>query len=125
VQFDDDHRVFQPGEVLSGSFHLAAVGGREVEAVELSVLWYTEGKGDEDMMVHHFEALTLEEGRIDPGPVRRFAVRLPQSPLSYDGLIVRVRWCVRVRAAIAGWRDRVAEAPFRLGDVAAAVENTP
>jgi hypothetical protein len=125
VQLDDDRRVYQPGEILSGSFGLAAIEGREVEAVELSVLWSTEGKGDEDMGVHHFEALTAEEGRIDPAPPRRFAVRLPRSPLSYDGLIVKVRWCVRVRAVIAGWRDRVAEVPFRLGDVVPASENAP
>jgi hypothetical protein len=123
VQLDDGHRVYQPGEVLSGSFHLAGVGGRAVEAVEVSVLWYTEGKGDEDMAVHHLEALTSQEGGIDPEPLRRFSVRLPRSPLRYDGHIVKIRWCVRVRVSIAGWRDRVAEFPFRLGDVAPAAEN--
>jgi hypothetical protein len=125
VQLDDDHRVYQPGEILSGSFGLAAVTGRNVEAVELSVLWYTEGKGDEDMAVHHWEGLTPEEGRRDPYALRRFSVRLPRSPLSYDGLIVKVRWCVRVRASIAGWRDRIAEVPFRLGDVAPASVKAP
>ena len=29
----------------------------------------------------------------------------------------RVGTCVRVRAPVAGWSDRVAEAAFRLGDV--------
>jgi hypothetical protein len=124
VQLDDDHRVYQPGDVLSGSFRLAGVGGRAVEAVEVSVLWYTEGKGDEDMAVHHLETLPSQEGGIDPEPVRRFSVQLPRSPLSYDGLIVKVHWCVRVRASIAGWRDRVAEVSFQLGGVAPAAENS-
>jgi len=117
VQLDGDRRAYQPGEVLSGSFRLHAVEGREVGPVEVSVLWYTEGKGDEDSGVHHVEVLTPGEGRSDAGAGGRFAVSLPRSPLSYDGLIVKVRWCVRVRAPVAGWSDRVAEAAFRLGDV--------
>jgi hypothetical protein len=122
VQLDGDCRAYQPGEHLSGSFRLDAVGGREVGRVEVSVLWFTEGKGDEDMGVHHLEVLTPGEDGFDPGAVRRFSVRLPRSPLSYDGVIVKVRWCVRVRAIIAGWSDRVGEVPFRLGDVGPAPE---
>jgi hypothetical protein len=119
VQIDSDRRAYQPGEVLSGSFRLDAVAGREVGSVEVSVLWCTEGKGDEDMGVHQLEVLTPGEGGFDPADWRRFSVCLPRSPLSYEGLIVKVRWCVRVRARIAGWSDRVAEARFRLGDVTA------
>jgi hypothetical protein len=124
VQLDGDRRAYQPGDLLSGAFRLDSVGGREVAAVEVSVLWHTEGKGDEDMGVHHLEALAPREDRLDLGAPRRFSVPLPRSPLSYDGLIVKVRWCVRVRAIIAGWSDRVAEAPFRLGDVGPPTEST-
>jgi hypothetical protein len=122
VQLDGDRRAYQPGDVLSGSLRLVAVEGRAVGPVEVSVLWHTEGKGDEDLGVHFWEPVAPEDVWIEPGAWRRFAVRLPRSPLSYDGLIVKVRWCVRVRAVIAGWSDRVAEAPFQLGDVASAPE---
>jgi hypothetical protein len=123
VQLEGEHRAYRPGEVLSGSFHLTSVEGRAVEAVELSVLWYTEGKGNEDRGIHHQESLTPGEAGFDPRASRRFSVALPHSPLSYDGFIVKVRWCIRVRAVISGWSDRVADAPFRLGDVSPASES--
>jgi hypothetical protein len=42
---------------------------------------------------------------------------LPQSPLSYEGLIVKVRWCVRVRLFFDGSRDFVSEHVFVLGRI--------
>jgi hypothetical protein len=111
---------YRPGETLSGRYRWE--GGEEVEAVEVSVLWRTEGKGKEEFGVHHFERRAAGEQRSSPpGRAGRFSTRLPASPLSYDGLIVKVCWCVRVRVF---WRGgaRLAEAPFRLGEVAPAWE---
>jgi hypothetical protein len=86
--------------------------------VEISVLWHTEGQGDEDLAVHHFERLSAEEGR-DVASLRsgRFETRLPASPLSYQGLIVKIRWCVRVRVFLARGKELLAEMPFQLGTV--------
>jgi hypothetical protein len=42
---------------------------------------------------------------------------LPASPLSYDGLIVKVVWCVRVRLFLAGNRQCSADQTFQLGSV--------
>ena len=47
----------------------------------------------------------------------RFSTTLPQSPLSYDGQIVKIRWCVRVRVIFKRGRDLVADKVFRLGNV--------
>ena len=70
-----------------------------VRAAELSVLWYTAGKGEEDMAVHHFERLVDEPARpLDLRVPHRFATVLPASPLSYDGAD---RESVLVRAAAA------------------------
>jgi hypothetical protein len=46
---------YYPGETLSATDHVVPEADRVVEAVEVSVLWYTEGKGDEDLGVHSFE----------------------------------------------------------------------
>jgi hypothetical protein len=126
VRFDRDGAAYQPGEELSGRFLWRGDDGSEAEAAELSVLWYTEGKGDEDLGVHHFLRLSPEgDPPPPPGREQRFAARLPQSPLSYDGLIVKVCWCVRVRVFLRGGGELLGEAPFRLGGVARAREAPP
>jgi hypothetical protein len=120
VSIKIDHRQtpHSPGESLSGEFQIDAVDPAELSAVELSVLWYTEGKGDEDLGVHHFERRTDEDE--DPMPLtelRKFSVTLPNSPLSYEGVLIKLRWCVRVRVFLNSGRDYFAELPFRLGKV--------
>ena len=79
-------RMYHPGETLLRPFQRGGVEPREVRAIELSVLWHTEGKGDEDMSVHHFERFELAGGDVSifAGHVT-FSTRLPNSPLSYDG----------------------------------------
>lgn len=112
-------KVFEPGEVLEWEFQIDAVEKNAVQAVEASVLWYTEGKGDEDMGVHFFERFVsseLEEG-ADLRQLRRFETVLPSSPLSYSGVILKVRWCARVRAFLGRGKQTFLEQPFQLGHV--------
>jgi hypothetical protein len=40
---------------------------------------------------------------------------LPKSPLSYDGAIVQIRWCVRLRIFFAGGGQFTEDLPFVLG----------
>jgi len=91
---------------------------RSVRAAELSILWYTAGKGDEDFAIHFFERHVDELAKpLDLRVPRRFSTVLPPSPLSYDGEIVKVCWCVRVRLFLPQVQETVAEIPFRLGNV--------
>jgi len=121
IRFDGNGRVYRPGEILSGEYRINAVDPREVKAVEVSVLWRTEGKGDEDLAVHDFRRLSRDAGEeIDLLRPGRFKTKLPNSPLSYHGVIVKIRWCVRVRVFLARGKEVVGEASFRLGDLPAA-----
>ena len=47
--------AYQPGDSLSGNFYLDGINGDAISAVELSVLWQTEGKGNVDYGIHHIE----------------------------------------------------------------------
>jgi hypothetical protein len=90
--------VFHAGDLLRCEYQIDAVQPVEIQALEASVMWYTEGKGDEDLGVHCFERTTPSDS-VD-GDLRhlhRLETRLPRSPLSYNGVIVKIRWCVRVR----------------------------
>jgi hypothetical protein len=120
----EDHLgAYHPGELLVGHFHLEGVVVAAVRAVELSVLWHTEGKGDEDMSVHYFERIEPENGEtVDFRQPRRFATALPNSPLSYQGVILKICWCARLRVFLARGREFSLDVPFQLGDVPEAVE---
>jgi len=121
IRFDGNGRVYRPGETLSGEYRIESVAPDEIKAVEVSVLWYTEGKGDEDLAVHSFWRVSAENGdRSDPPRPGRFSTVLPRSPLSYRGILVRIRWCVRVRVFLTRGREVMGELAFRLGDVPAA-----
>ncbi|WP_442485540.1 hypothetical protein [Aeoliella sp. SH292] len=121
LRIEDAGSPFAPGDVVRGSFAVSAQHTGEVRVVELSVLWYTAGKGDEDFGVHFFQRYTAEgpEG-VELSRRREFRTMLPEQPLSYDGLIVKVCWCARLRMFLPRGRQQVLEAPFSLGDVAPA-----
>ncbi|MBQ9873234.1 MAG: hypothetical protein IJM30_02120 [Thermoguttaceae bacterium] len=111
-------RSYSPGETLSGFYSLADVRESTVESVEISVLWRTEGKGNEDVGVRAFWRLSNQDGDwIDPLRPGRFSAKLPNSPLSYEGGLIKIRWLARVRAFLANGEQLVDEAPFRLGDL--------
>lgn len=117
------HTVHCPDDELKFQYRLFPIStagpDKVMTSVEVSVLWRTEGKGDEDFGVHFFDRRTAETHDNLLGPAH-FAVRLPASPLSYDGRILKIRWCVRVRAYVGKSKltgngfPLTAEEPFRL-----------
>ena len=111
---------YRPGDWIHYEYQIDAVDAEELRAVESSVLWYTEGKGDEDLVVHYFER--REAGDVEDGdlcPLHRVRIKLPLSPLSYNGLIVKIRCCVRVRVFLHDGRDTFFDQPFQVGMVPA------
>jgi len=119
ILFDEDRTEYQPGDELAGQFLVVPSEGQPLKAVEVSVLWYTEGKGDEDIGVHHFERIDVRDGSNDLTRPIPFRTRLPNSPLSYAGQIVRIVWCVRVRAFPHRGEELLADERFQLGSVVA------
>jgi hypothetical protein len=118
IRLDGNGRIHQPGETLAGEYRLQDIQPEQLSAVEVSVVWYTDGKGDSDMAVHYFRRLSVVDGDpLDPRQPGRFSTVLPNSPLSYEGAILKLRWCVRVRAFLAQGKELLQEQPFRLGSV--------
>jgi hypothetical protein len=123
ILLDSPAALYQPGDRLSGRFLIEGTQMRMIRAAELSILWYTAGKGEEDFAVHHFERHVDDIARpLDLRVPRRFTSVLPPSPLSYDGNIVKVCWCVRIRLFMPQIQETVAEIPFHLGSVAAGAQ---
>jgi hypothetical protein len=118
IRLDSPGRAYRPGEHFAGEYRVEGVQPEDLKSIEISVLWYTEGKGDEDFAVHFFQRLDSDAlGTVGLRRVGRFHTILPNSPLSYRGAIVKVQWCVRVRVFLARGRQLVEQTPFRLGDI--------
>lgn len=126
IRLEGNGRAYQPGESLSGEYRLEGIAPEELTALELSVVWYTEGKGDSDLAVHYFRRLSVVDGDpLDPRQPGRFSIVLPNSPLSYQGAIVKLCWCVRVRAFLAQGKELLHEQPFRLGSIPSVPVDAP
>jgi hypothetical protein len=121
MQFDHPLRQYPAATDLVVLYEVDGVAPGSVRAVERSVLWYTEGKGEEDLGVHHFERLDDAARVAEALPTGTITVRLPVSPLSYEGVVVKIRWCVRIRLFFATGRDFVSEHVFDVGDIAPAL----
>ncbi len=120
ITFDSPTGHYQPGERLTGRYMVESTQLQRARAVEVSVLWYTSGKGEEDMSVHYFERLVDDPSRpLDLRVPRRFATLMPSSPLSYEGVILKICWCVRVRVFLSQGQETVSEMAFSFGNVPA------
>lgn len=109
---------YEAGESLEFEFRIARIPTHELTAIESSVLWTTEGKGTDDLGVHFFQRLSGETLRNhDWSQPRKIDTLLPNSPLSYEGKLLKIRWSARVRAFLSNGSEVVAEQPFYLGSL--------
>ena len=58
VQFCSPDRHYEPLQPIAVRYVVELPSGQVARAVERSIVWYTEGKGEEDIGVHSFERLT-------------------------------------------------------------------
>ncbi len=109
-------QAMEPREALEFEYCLKRVTAVMVDRLEVSVMWSTEGKGSEDLGVHHFECVTREQLSDRPlTQARSISTVLPSHPLSYEGRLMKIRWCIRLRLYLSDGREICAEQPFYLG----------
>lgn len=126
LTLDRSPRVYHGGETVRIEYQIDAVDPHDMQAIEASVLWFTEGKGEPDMGVHFFHRATPDDVELgDMRPLQRLDVVLPPSPLSYDGVILKIRWCVRIRLFLTKGREYLEEQGFQLGDVPPSMPISP
>ncbi len=118
LQVYHEPAVYQPGDMMRFDYQVDAIDVDDISAIEASVLWTTEGKGDEDFGVHFFERRVPGNECRDLRPLHVCNVELPQSPLSYHGEILQVRWFVRMRLFARGGKEHFIEKPFVLSTTA-------
>jgi hypothetical protein len=123
IQLGRPDGKYSPGEVLNCEYQIELRAGEvpdkeKIVAVETSVLWMTEGKGDTDIGVHFFER--REKKMVQPELLRqthRLSTVLPATPLSYHGLIVKIVWLIRVKMFLGDGSQKTRDHVFQLGNV--------
>ena len=113
IFLDSKDYIYHPGDCLTGYYRILDVETDQINSVEMSVLWHTEGKGDEDMTVIDYHILSRQrEDWINPHNPGKIETTLPPVPLSYEGQIIKIRWLVRVRMTLVTGEEIIAERGF-------------
>jgi hypothetical protein len=88
IHVDGDVEAFAPGDTLRGT--LQWMGDSAPDAIELRLLWYTEGRGDQDVGV----ARTLRIETPSAVGSSSFDFEAPSGPYSCSGRLVSIRWAL-------------------------------
>lgn len=113
ILIENNRNIFSPGEIVRGHAHVRVDAPQEVVAAEASILWYTEGAGDQDSGLIFFQRLQADKGFDARSPIP-FQAELPHMPWSYDGRLIKIRWAVRVRVFLQGGKETGGELKFIL-----------
>ena len=110
--------ALEPNEELEFEYRIERVAPELIDRLEISIAWKTEGKGSEDLGVHFFRSATQEELGADVlASGQRLSARMPLTPLSYEGRLFKIRWCIRLRLFLNDGREIATEQPFYLGNL--------
>lgn len=90
IQLEQNKTAFQPGDVVAGTAHWQLEG--QARQVELRLLWYTQGKGDEDAGL--VETMTFEQPSLSDQ--RSFRFTLPNGPYSFSGSLISLTWALEL-----------------------------
>lgn len=90
LETHEDQTRFAPGQVVHG------LAGWELDAppkaVELRLVWHTQGKGDRDVKVAHRQPLTTDAA-VD---AQLFELTLPTQPYSFSGRLIALAWALEL-----------------------------
>ncbi len=122
VKFDFEEGSFQvnAGENMEFSYQVPSQFLDELQAIETSIVWVTEGKGSEDIGVHFFKRMSRRELELQTaGSAHRIQTKMPRSPLSYSGFLLKIKWQIRVKMFFSKGRQVINEREFILGNTIA------
>ncbi|MEO8504871.1 MAG: hypothetical protein ABI609_13320 [Acidobacteriota bacterium] len=101
IELDESRFAFSPLETLRGT--VAWQLDRAPTAVEIRLLWYTTGKGDQDVGVVE----TVPFDTLQASDRRRFEIVAPIAPPSFSGQLISLQWAIEATASPGGETARV------------------
>jgi hypothetical protein len=91
ISIDQSTPQYRPGETISGTASWTELGA-ETEGIEIRLLWYTEGKGNQDL-----EVVESVPGNIThPTGLAKFEFTAPTRPFSFSGKLISLIWTIEV-----------------------------
>jgi hypothetical protein len=93
IRLDADGPWFQPGSSIVGEVRWRGLDA-DVEALDLRLFWYTEGKGTQDVGL----ATSRRIARPGSSGSRRFALAVPEGPYSFSGRLITLAWALELVA---------------------------
>ena len=90
IVLNEDKAAFAPRETIRGTVRWSLDAG--IRHLELSLFWYTTGKGTRDVGV-------IETRQFDePGAVgwKDFSLTLPDGPYSFSGKLISLIWALEL-----------------------------
>lgn len=100
LSFKGNKEFFRPKEQLWGRIYWMVE--RPPKSVEINLIFYTVGKGTEDVIIvdkTELQNLTTQEER-------EFAFKLPEGPYSFSGQLISVIWAVEAIIKPSGLSQR-------------------
>lgn len=90
VKLEGGRDAWRPGETLRGTASWQL--DESVEALEVRLIWFTRGKGTQDVSVidHHAFRMPALEGHDD------FSFELPAGPYSFSGRLISLIWALEL-----------------------------
>ena len=119
IHLDKPGKDYVPSDNLVCDYQIDAIEAEEILMVEVSVLWVSSGKGDEDSGIHFIRRRLADTAMdADLREMERIETALPPTPLSYTGEILNIQWCVRIRLIVKNGDEYVVDQEFRVGEMA-------
>lgn len=92
IQLEQSKTAFRPGDVVAGTVRWQLE--KQAKEMELRLLWYTRGKGDEDAGL--VDTITFDQPGLSDQ--RSFRFTLPNGPYSFSGSLISLTWALELSA---------------------------
>jgi hypothetical protein len=91
ISIDQPTSNFRPGEIISGTVSWSDLAP-QTEGLETRLLWYTEGKGSQDVEVVD----SVKHEAPQSAGSFRFEFVAPTRPFSFSGKLISLLWTIEV-----------------------------
>ena len=101
LETTDNQMAYLPGDAIGG----IAVWqlDEEVEAIEVRLFWYTQGKGTQDIGI--VDTIRFDHPELEGG--QPFSFSAPNGPYSFSGTLISLMWGVELVVLPSGDAERI------------------